>query len=158
MPSPIKTPTPRTDEQVYHEACNFEVDWETFSRTLETELAEAKADITRAQAGGNALYLTIVKRLESHFPKDTRDLEWDVIPGTLETLASSLAASQERVRELEEGLSPFAKFLFGARSVWAGAKDSDVVLCGYSDAVSGETTGVNVTMGDFRKARALLKS
>jgi len=39
---------------------------------------------------GNGLYSAIVERLNPHFPKDTRALEWDVLPGTVGGLAAKL--------------------------------------------------------------------
>lgn len=33
----MNSETPRTDEQEFHEAGNYEVDWPSFARTLETE-------------------------------------------------------------------------------------------------------------------------
>lgn len=38
------TPTPRMDKLVFDELCNFDVLWEEHCRTLETELAAAKAN------------------------------------------------------------------------------------------------------------------
>lgn len=38
-------PTPETDKQEFDEACNFDVDWPTFARTLELELSAAKREI-----------------------------------------------------------------------------------------------------------------
>jgi hypothetical protein len=43
---------------------------------------------------GSALYDTIYRRLTPYFDADTRDLDWDVLPGTLE----GLALERERLR------------------------------------------------------------
>ena len=51
---------------------------------------------------GNGLYRAIVARLEPHFPKGSRDLEWDVLPGTLDAIAHRAEAAEARVRELEK--------------------------------------------------------
>lgn len=59
----------------------------TSSEALRADLAAAKAerieDVTRAQQSANGFYHAIVKQMEPHFPKDTRDLEWDVLPSTI---------------------------------------------------------------------------
>lgn len=45
-------------------------------------------DAALASVGlGSSLYAGIVKRLEPHFTPDARDLEWDVLPGTIGALA-----------------------------------------------------------------------
>jgi hypothetical protein len=78
MPSPIKTPTPRTDAEELDGAHwnDHREDYVVpadFARTLETELATWKGDVV-------------------------------TIASVNEQLRSSLAASQERVRELERVL------------------------------------------------------
>ncbi len=62
----------------------------------------------------------------------------------------------EALKEAREVLAPFAKFTFSKNSAWRDADEDAVVLCGYSDSVIGETTGVNVTLGDFARARQFL--
>ena len=45
------------------------------------------------QRMANGLYDTIVRRLQPYFPKGTRDLEWDILPSTVEGLAKRVALS-----------------------------------------------------------------
>ena len=45
---------------------------------------------------GNRLYGAIVKRLTPHYPAGARDLDWDVLPSTLATLAKERDAALAR--------------------------------------------------------------
>ena len=44
---------------------------------------EVERDVTAVQNSGNGLYLAIHDILKPYFPADTRDLEWDVLPGAI---------------------------------------------------------------------------
>lgn len=84
----------------YHDAGKCWLLIDAFRLALRAALARAKeAESARDEAvkasrdwersyretlsAGNGLYATIVALMKPHFPADTRDLEWDVIPGTI---------------------------------------------------------------------------
>lgn len=69
--------------------------WSGEDRCRKVPAPSADLDVTRAQEGGNALYRSIVAALRPHFPPDTRDLEWDVLPSTLKSLATAVAKERE---------------------------------------------------------------
>lgn len=80
------------------------------------------------------------------------------LPGYLHGALENSRSLERRISALETALMPFANFTFSKNSAWNEADESSVVLCGYSDDEIGRETGVNVTLGDFKKARALLTS
>ena len=47
--STTDTPTPRTDKWEWEQECNFDVPWEDHCRTLERELAAAKAELQEVE-------------------------------------------------------------------------------------------------------------
>lgn len=59
------------------------------------EWMDLRAGWKAALDTGNALYNTIVRRLQPYFPPDTRDLDWDVLPSTLAGMAKQLHASSK---------------------------------------------------------------
>lgn len=108
MPSPIKTPTPRVEELDQKlglsnampplEECYDQMF--SLARQLETELAEAKAGCeTVSLYHANAARLLGIAFLGMDHPTINHAIQKEVL-----ALRSSLAASQERVRELERGL------------------------------------------------------
>lgn len=50
---------------------------------LNNDLHFTSEDVKEAYKPGNALYIAIVNELKPYFPKDSRDLEWDVLPSTI---------------------------------------------------------------------------
>lgn len=54
----------------------------------------------------NRLFMAILKALDKYFPNDSRDLEWDVLPGTIGKLAEEkerlLAEVEKAERERDE--------------------------------------------------------
>jgi len=68
----------------------------------ETEIEFYKHHGQQMTDVGNGLYRTIVARLEPHFQKGSRDLEWDVLPGTVGALAKRAEAAEARFAELVE--------------------------------------------------------
>jgi len=71
-------------------------------RELEAELAAADG-----RSFGDALYVAIIDNLRAHYPAESRNLEWDVLPSTL----GSLAAERDELRatlanERGEGAGP----------------------------------------------------
>lgn len=69
-------------------------------KILEEDVDYYKAEVKNAYVPGNALYQTIVRRVEPFFPKGTRDLEWDVLPGTIYKLAKENAQMKELLSEM----------------------------------------------------------
>lgn len=60
-------------------------------------LVELERERDEAMAHGNALYRAILKRAEPHFPADSRDLDWDVLPGTIGRMAAEVAKLRSRL-------------------------------------------------------------
>lgn len=82
-------------------------DLEKKLQSSESARQAAERERDDATRHGNALYTTIVERLDKYFPKGDRGLEWDVLPSTLEGLAidkqlaeADGAAMLEAAREL----------------------------------------------------------
>lgn len=61
--------------------------YRTAAPLLAAEVRRLRAEVEQRIAHGNALYDAIVRRLVPHFPAGSRDLDWDVLPGTLAALA-----------------------------------------------------------------------
>ena len=81
--------------------------------TVEGERDKAKKEAAENMAGwraairnGNGLYTAIVDCVRPFFPADSRDLEWDVLPGTLRTVARERDEAHAEVERLREQLNP----------------------------------------------------
>lgn len=57
----------------------------------------------------NGLYQAIVKNVEPFFPKDTRELEWDVLPSTMYRLAKENAKMKELLMKMNFEVSELLK-------------------------------------------------
>lgn len=75
---------------------------------LEAELDRVRTEAKRLQTvadenldTGNRLYDAIVRRLTPHFPPGSRDLDWDVLPGTLAQMARKLGEARTRAEQAE---------------------------------------------------------
>jgi hypothetical protein len=88
-----------TPDQQRAEAAEADAkEWRERFQQCSTERQELEAQLQRAQTAGNALYCAIVGKLQAYFNADSRDLEWDVLPSTVSSMA-------QRKRELEAQLN-----------------------------------------------------
>jgi len=76
---------------------------------LEDDVKYHNEEIKHAYAYGNALYATIVRNVEPFFPKNTRDLEWDVLPSAMYKLAKENAQMKELLTKMNIEVSELLK-------------------------------------------------
>lgn len=102
--------TPRTDEQEHDEACNFDVPWSEFARTLERELAEAKAKLVESEVGAARLR-AILKRIQDDYNyTDSSRLTHDTCVAIDKSLATDAGKSAlEAVRGVAALIERLAK-------------------------------------------------
>lgn len=87
--------------------CRREPAWA--ANRIRAEIAKCEA-LSAQVDGGHALYGAIVETLRPHFPANSRDLEWDVLPATLGALArraesAERSAANATARAKEERMS-----------------------------------------------------
>jgi hypothetical protein len=92
----------------------------TGNRSLVEDVDWWKTIHAEAQRAGNALYDTIRKAVEPHFPKGSRDLDWDVIPGTL----GRVAAERKEASESRDVLAAALRTIMNARDTMAEGEDA----------------------------------
>ncbi len=113
------TPTPRTDEQEFNEAGNYDVDWAEFARTLERELTDMQARAKAAEAAFDKLTDEVKGYLETRDALDNWELE-GINRGDYLTLRERNGNAREY---LESALSPAE-----TRSVIAGLREDNKKL------------------------------
>lgn len=77
--------------------------------SLEEDVQYYKGQVEDAYVPGNALYGTIVSKVESFFPKYTRELDWDVLPNTMYKLAKENAQMKELLMKMNFEVSELLK-------------------------------------------------
>ena len=78
-------------------------------KILEEDVEYYKGQVEAAYIPGNALYGTIVSKVEPFFPKYTRELDWDVLPGTMYKLAKENAQMKELLMKMNFEVSELLK-------------------------------------------------
>jgi len=77
--------------------------------SLEEDVEYYKGQVEAAYVPGNALYGAIVSKVEPFFPKYTRDLDWDVLPGTMYKLAKENTQMRELLMKMNFEVSELLK-------------------------------------------------
>jgi len=78
-------------------------------KTLEEDVDYYKTEVKNAYVPGNALYASIVRNIEPFFPKNTRELDWDVLPGTMYKLAKENYHMKELLTKMNIDISKILK-------------------------------------------------
>jgi hypothetical protein len=102
MPTP-STPYPQTVEEAAEDLLRYAGPAAgpghpvvALAASLRSGLAAHEAATAEAAyRPGNALYSAIVKEMEPHFPAGSRDLDWDVLPGTIGQVCRERAAIRD---------------------------------------------------------------
>lgn len=78
-------------------------------KTLEEDVEYYKTEVKNAYVPGNALYGAIISKVEPFFPKYTRELDWDVLPGAMYKLAKENYHMKELLTKMNLDISKILK-------------------------------------------------
>jgi len=80
---------------------------------------------------GKRFYEAIIKGLSPSFPADSRDLEWDVLPGTVAGIARERDAARKEAAELRARID-------AALEILDDPSNFEVAICRANEALWGE--------------------
>jgi len=73
-------------------------------KEAEQERDEARKDAEMRLRHGNGLFLAIIERMKPYYPENSRDLEWDVLPGVIACALAKREESQAALKDTEARL------------------------------------------------------
>lgn len=100
------------------------------------ELAEAERDAQMRIEVANRFYTVILRNIESYWPKTSRELEYDVLPGTLGWLAASEARLRTALEHARAKLLYWTGEAQAARNLSAPRPEDAALLAEVDEALA----------------------